>query len=582
VDESGAERKSTARFARALVVDAYRLLLCAALGAVTGLVAIAFRSSVAGLEHWIAGVAAPVSSPGSAALARGLLVLAPALGGLCVGLLVYRLIRVRAGHGVPAVITAAAADRPMNDWRMGVKAGSSVITIGSGGSVGPEGPIVELGAVIGSYAWKLFRLPGEWVRILMGCGAAAGIAAVFNVPLGGVIFVLDVVLRDYSLRSLAPLMVASMAASTVNRYGGAPAVQLPAYVLRGDEMLCAPLLGLAAAIVSTLFIRANFLAADVFKRAPGPVWLRPALGGLCVGLLGLLAPRAMGEGYNVIRDMVSEGQAGTIVVLSLMGLVIARILATACILGSGGTGGAFAPSLVIGAALGLAMAGASSTLLGLRVDPVAFALTGMAGLLAGVFNAPLSAIVIAFNLSRWNGQLLLPLMCAAVASAWLTQHLARASVYELGLLRDGVDLAASRSLQSILAGRGISGLVRRPIATIAHDATLGRMIDTVSHTNQTVFPVVSADAAVTGVLRMRALRSVLRESQLDESVIAADLMEPMCQTLCPTDSLATAWTLFAETDDDELLVIDPHAHGDQPERAPGIVRRSDVVGHVRW
>jgi CIC family chloride channel protein len=567
---------------RALAIDAYRLVLCAGVGAVTGLIAIGFRGTVGVITEALRNCADALQLAQHPMFAKLTLIAAPALGGLIVGLLVYRLVRVRAGHGVPAVITAAAADTPMTDWRMGFKAATSVITIGSGGSAGPEGPIVELGAVVGSYAWRIFRLPGEWVRIMMGCGAAAGIAAVFNVPLGGVIFVLDVILRDHSARSLLPLMIASMAASTVNRYAGTPAVRFPEFQVVGNEMLCAPLLGLAAGVASTLFIRANFWAAGAFKRIPVETWFRPAIGGLCVGLLGLLTVRVFGEGYDAIQQMVSEASTGHVVAIALAGVVLARIAATAFTLGSGGTGGAFAPSLVIGTAIGLCMASIiTSAFPSIRLDTTAFALAGIAGLLAGVFQAPLSGLVIAFNLSRWNAQLLLPLMCVAVISAWLSRHLARASIYELGLLRDGADLAASRSLQTILAGRGIRELLQPSIATVSHDATLGQVIDAVSRTNQTVFPVVDQTGHFLGVIRLSELRCVLLETQIQESVIAADLVRSLDGSLSPTDSLARAWEFFLESADEEALVLDYASSSCGGARVVGLIRRSDVVKHVR-
>jgi CIC family chloride channel protein len=568
---------------RTLAVDAYRLVLCAGVGAITGLVAIGFRFSVRSVSDGLQEAIHLLEVSHHPTLARVVLVSAPALGGLIVGLLVYRFVRVRAGHGVPAVIAAAAADTPMTDWRMGFKAATSVITIGSGCSAGPEGPIVELGAVVGSFAWRIFRLPGQWVRIMMGCGAAAGIAAVFNVPLGGVIFVLDVVLRDHSARSLLPLMIASMAASTVNRYAGTPAVQFPEFHVVGNEMLCAPLLGLVAGVASTLFIRANFWAADWFKRLPVETWARPAVGGLCVGLLGLLTLRVFGEGYDAIQQMVQEASTGQVVAIALAGVVLARIAATAFTLGSGGTGGAFAPSLVIGTAVGLCMASVITTEFpSIRLDPTAFALAGIAGLLAGVFQAPLSGLVIAFNLSRWNAQLLLPLMCVAVISAWLSQHLARASIYELGLLRDGADLAASRSLQTILAGRGIRELLQTPVTTVSRDATLGQVIDAVSRTHQTIFPVLDQAERLCGVIRLSELRGVLRETQIQETVIAADLMQPLESSLSPADSLAKAWEFFLESADDEALVLDPSFAAAGPALFVSLIRRSDVVRHVRW
>lgn len=562
-----------------LLDDTYRLFLCALVGAVTGGVAILFRAAVGFLFHHMHATAGALASGGHPFAGHLVLASAPAIGGLVVGLLVYRLVRVQAGHGVPAVITAAAADRPMADWRMGFKAGTSVITIGSGGSAGPEGPIVELGAVVGSYSWKLFRLPGTWVRTMMGCGAAAGISAVFNVPVGGVVFVLDVVMRDYSLRSLIPLMIASVTASTVatGPLGLGPAFHVPANLTpTGYELICSPLLGVAAGIASALYIRASFRSADLWKRTPIPVWLRPAMGGVCVGLIGLITLRAIGEGYDAIEAMLVE----TPLVAPLIGLALARIVATACTLGSGATGGAFAPSLVIGSAVGLASAAGLAHLVpGHRPDATAFALMGMAAVIAGTFQAPLSGLVIAHNLSHWNPQLLVPLMCVSVMSAWLTGHLARASIYELGLLREGVDLQASRSLQTILAGRAIGGIVQRGVETVSRDATLGQLIDLVSRTHQEVFPVTDDDGGVAGIIRLADLRAVLRESQLEHSVIAADLMEPLRYSLRSSDSLAAAWEAFNRTPDDQLLVL---RDGDEHSALEGVVSRADVVRYVKW
>lgn len=562
-----------------LLDDTYRLFLCALVGAVTGCVAILFRAAVGFLFHHMHAAAHALETSGHPLGGHLVLVSGPAIGGFVVGLLVYRLVRVQAGHGVPAVITAAAADRPMADWRMGFKAGTSVITIGSGGSAGPEGPIVELGAVVGSFAWKIFKLPGTWVRTMMGCGAAAGIAAVFNVPVGGVIFVLDVMMRDYSLRSLIPLMIASVTASTVaaGPLGLGPAFHVPTNLTpTGYELICSPLLGLAAGVASAIYIRASFRSADLWKRAPIPVWLRPAIGGVCVGLIGLITLRAIGEGYDAIEAMLAE----TPLVAPLIGLALARIVATACTLGSGATGGAFAPSLVIGAAVGLASAAGLAHLIpDHRPDATAFALMGMAALIAGTFQAPLSGLVIAHNLSHWNPQLLVPLMCASVMSAWLTGHLARASIYELGLLREGVDLQASRSLQTILAGRAIGGIVQRGVATVPRNATLGQLIDVVSRTHQEVFPVMDDGGRVVGIIRLSELRTILRESQLEHSVIAADLMEPLRYSLRPSDSLAAAWEAFNRTSDDQLLVL---RDGDARPLLEGLISRADVVRHVKW
>jgi len=569
------------------VGDGTQLILAAAVGLITGAMVIAFRWSL----HELIDV---VENLGHAAGAVGVLVTltAPAAGGLLVGWLVHRVLRVHAGHGVPAVIKAVAADKPLDDWRMGAKAGTSILTIGFGGSAGPEGPIVELGAVVGSYVHRRLHLPGETVRTLIGCGAAAGISGVFNAPIAGVVFVIEVVMRDFSVRTLAPLMLSATVAGSVCQWalGDQSAIPVPPHSIDGAERLhqsIAPVLGLMCGLVGAAYIRLTSAAGSAAARLAIPAWLKPAVGGLAVGAAASALPWFMppaheelsvsGEGYGTIAALLRSRES--LVVLAI--LFVGRLASTALTLGSGATGGAFAPALVLGALTG-AVAAASVELVSpdRGFNTAIVGLMGMAGLVAATFQAPLSGLLITFRLAGGDYDTLLPLMAVVVPASWLAGRLCGGSIYELNLLVEGIDLHTSRTLNRVLAGRPLEELLRREFVSVRSDQSLGEMIDAVSRTDQTVFPVVDPAGACVGMVLLDDLRAVLRESQAELVVVAGDVARPASPVLRRGESLAAAWNAFTHSAHDELIVVEDGTDG-RAGPPVGLVRRRDLAKYFR-
>jgi CIC family chloride channel protein len=279
-------------------------------------------------------------------------ILVPAIGGLLVGPMIYFFAREAKGHGVPEVMEAIALRggriRPVV---VVVKSLASSLCIGSGGSVGREGPIVQIGSALGSTLGQTLKLSDERIRNLVACGAAAGIAATFNAPIAGVIFALEVILGEFSVRYFSTVVISSVTASVVGRiaFGDVPAFVVPQYSLVSPwELLLYVLLGILAGLVALLFVRTLYWFEDISDAWRFPEYVKPAVGGLLVGVLGFYLPQVFGVGYEAMEDALLGKM-----LLGTMGLLIlAKVLATSLTIGSGGSGGVFAPSLFIGAMLG--------------------------------------------------------------------------------------------------------------------------------------------------------------------------------------------------------------------------------------
>ncbi len=470
-------------------------------------------------------------------------------------------------------------------YRVSVKAGvvplrpvlakslAAAITLGAGGSVGPEGPVVVLGAATASRIGRWLRASPNRLRTLVGCGAAAGISAAFNAPIAGVIFGMEKILGSVGGMALGPFVVASIIAATMSRavFGNHPVMLIPqAYDIGAAwELLFYALLGVATGFAGVLFTRGVWRAHDVFARIRHP-WLAVALGAAVVGGLDM-AFRAdlWGQGHESLDlGIVADRTA-----LFLLALGAAKLVATAVTLGAGGVGGVFTPALFIGAACGGALGVFLETLLPrLELAPGALAVVGMAGVVASATHAPLTAIMMVFEMTGDYG-LILPLMLTSVIAYVVARRAHPESIYTEWLVRRGVVLSHGADA-AVLAGLPVSECVHQTPVVVPADAGLEAIGSLTRATRQSEFPVVDADGGLVGMLSPAELREA-RESgeRLGTMLVAADLVHPNCARVTTDDSLLTALRRLGDRDVNWIPVVRP----ENRERFVGLVSRQDVL-----
>ena len=388
-----------------------------------------------------------MDNPHVPALGVWFLLLAPVVAGLLYGPLVHLFAREARGHGVPEVMYAVARrGGRIKPQVAAVKALASALCIGGGGSVGREGPIVQIGSALGSTLGRVVRVDEDRMRVLVACGAAGGISATFNAPLAGVFFAMELILRDFATRSFGMVVLSSVTASVIGRgaFGNHPFLHLPAFTVGHPvEYLLFAALGLVAGVIGVVFTRVLYLIEDACDAVwRWPEWLRPAVGGVLLGLLLLGLPEMYGVGYPVL----GRGVAGHYALGFLIVLLVGKMVATSLTIGIGGSGGVFAPSLFIGAMAGAAYGEVLHQVLPGSAGPVgAYGLIGMGAVFAGAARAPITAVVIMFELTG-EYSIILPLMAAIVLATGVSSLLSRDTIYTLKLRRRGVDLDEAPSV----------------------------------------------------------------------------------------------------------------------------------------
>ena len=380
------------------------------------------------------------------------LIIIPSIGGLIIGPLIYFFAREAKGHGVPEVMEAVALRggriRPQVAI---VKALASSICIGTGGSVGREGPIVQIGSALGSTIGQVLNLSNERVRTLVACGAAGGIAATFNAPIAGAIFAIEVILGRLHSVYFGAVVISSVTASVIAQVieGDARAFIVPEYSLVSPwELLFYALLGILAAIGAIGFTRLLYYSEDQWEKIPVPEYIKPAIGGIILGVIGILTfkvdgfPRVSGVGYDSITAILF----GELTLRVALLLFIIKIIATVTTLGSGGSGGVFAPSLFMEAMLGGGFGHIVNQFFPEISAPAgAYALVGMAAFFSGAARAPVTAILILFEMTG-DYDIILPLMLTTVISTFFSQIISRETIYTLKLSRRGSILSKGRIL----------------------------------------------------------------------------------------------------------------------------------------
>ncbi|MGD2045465.1 MAG: chloride channel protein [Gemmatimonadota bacterium] len=534
--------------------DTFMMLVAACIGCLGGLGAVGFRALISGVQR-IAWGDLPYSIDLVAGHPWWWIVIVPAIGGLLVGPLVWFLAREASGHGVPEVIEAVALKSGVIRPRVvAVKSLASALTIGTGGSVGREGPIVQIGAAFASGIGQALHVSGSRLRTLVGCGAAAGIAATFNAPVAGALFAVEVILGDFAVARFSPIVISSVLATVVSRHflGDSPAFDVPPHgLVSAWELGIYVVLGLAAAAVALLLIWIVYWMEDVWKKLPLAGWVMPAVGGLIVGGIGLAYPHALGVGYEAINLALD----GRLALSALLALVVVKLLATSVTLGSGGSGGVFAPSLFLGAMLGGAI-GYFANLWFPNVTEVsgAYALVGMGAVVAGTTHAPITAILIIFELTS-DYTLILPLMASCIIATVVTTTVRKESIYTLKLLRRGVDIFKGREL-NVLKSLEVDDVMTRDLPRVREDEPLASLIERMATTSASSLYVTADGDRYLGRIEFPDLRRTLVNADvLTDLIVAGDVVHKDDLLVRPHERLDVVMRMLATRGPDELAVV---------------------------
>ncbi len=544
----------------------FRLSLIAVLiGMTTGYGAVVFIRLLA----WVQGATETLRATwGAAGMFTAMLA-----GGVLTGLIVTYIAQEAKGHGVPEVMQALVLNRGrIRPAVVVAKALGSAVTIGAGGSAGREGPIVQIGAALGSVIGQALRVSTERLKILVAAGAASGIAATFNAPIAGVLFALEVILGEFEMANFGIVVIAAVTASIVSHtyLGSAPAFHVPAYGLNAAvEIVFYAGLGLLSALVAVLFIKMLYALEDLFEEWRFPEWLKPAVGMALTGVVGLAFPQVLGPGLHFIGEVIAANVPLTVGALLLLALF--KLVATSFTLGAGNSGGVFAPTLFSGAAMG----GALGLLLqrafpGLDINPGAYALVGMAATFAGAARAPMTAILIVFEMSN-DYRLILPLMFATVISTFIAQILMPESIYTLKLARRGIVLRQGREVDVMESVTVAEAMDPHP-ETVPEDMPVRLLGKAFEEAHVHGFPVVDVAGRLVGIVSLGDYQRALQKDD-GEHLRVRDIMTRDVVVAYPDETLWDVMRKMGIRDVSRLPVV----AREDPHRLLGIIRRRDII-----
>lgn len=470
-----------------------------------------------------------------------------------------RLARGNDGLNIPDIQVAVARRGGHVPMRPALaRTAASAVTMGSGGSVGSEGPVAVLGSAVGSSLGRLLRVEPARRRILVACGAAAAISAAFNAPLAGAFFALEQILGSLAVGAFPPVVVASVVAAVVTEgfFGTHPAFPTPpehAVPLAREVLVLYPLLGVACGLVGAFFVKAYYGLGDALARLPGPGWVRPLVGGLLVGAAVNLSGGALvGRGHLALPPVLFGEGAWWL----LLALALGKLLATSLTFGAGGSGGMFTPALYVGAALGGSFGVGASLLLPGWVDhPPAYALVGMGALVVAVLDAPLTGVLLVFEITG-DYAVMLPLMLATGVAWVVGRKLAPDSLYAVWLRNRGESLEAGRD-STLLASLHVEDALDPDPQVVGEGATAAQLAEHLSPGTQTHFPVVDRRLRVVGMLEVAEIGHLVRDqAHLADVVVAADLAHPV-EPLHPRTTLQEAMRRMGIRGVSTLPVVDP-------------------------
>jgi len=500
----------------------------------------------------------------------------PACGAVLASVFLNQVIRDIGGHGVPEVIYSISKRGGLLRLRSSFShLVSCLLTIASGGSAGPEAPVVISGSSIGSNIASFFRLKDRQRVVLVGCGAAAAIAAIFNAPVAGIAFALEAILGEWSPINIIPIAISSSVGTEISRFLQGNQIPFQNRLFPISPLDVVACLGLAVftAFGSTALMRILKFVGDKCKGLVSYEWVRAGLGGLFVGLIGLVLPEVLGEGYEIIRTIIEQQFPPGLFLVGLV--IIAKIVATSLTIGSGRSGGLFAPCLVIGSFIGLfyqrclvealpsvSWAGESY-----------FALLGMAGLISSVMQAPMTGIFLIAEITG-SYQVLISVVLVSVVSATLSHYFEPFSVYHQELIARG-ELVRPRTDRRILLELNIMELLETDCHIIHPEMTLKDFVSVVKRTNRNYFPVEDSKTGnFLGMIHLDDVRSYIFNYHLYDSVLVEELMNRDILSISLEDDLSSIFDLFEKTNLFSLPVV-------QDSKFLGLISKATILDHYR-
>ena len=503
------------------------------------------------------------------------ILLAPAIGGFIIGLLSL-FFKSAKGHGVPDVIKAVILGKKISPFVAIIKTISSSITIGTGGSAGREGPIIQIGAALGSGVAQMLKFSGNRLRTLLACGASGGLAATFNAPMGGAMFASEIIVGDFSIKTFSPIIVTSVVATVVSRHylGNDITFSAPPYEFKNPiELLFYALLGIFCATIGVLFIKIFYKTEEYFDNLSIPSFLKPALGGFILGLIALFSRRIMGVGYATIMDILN----GNLMIYVLLVLIILKIIATSLTLSSGGAGGLFVPSLFIGAATGGFFGSIIHTLYPISTaGSGAYALVAMSAMLASTMRAPITAILIIFEITQ-SYSIILPLMICTIISNVVSNFLINDSIFTYPLTREGIKIRTTTE-ESILNNISVKDVMMKndEIITFKKSTPLYEIINGIQKASHLSFPVVDDNNNLIGMLSLDDIKSIMFDESVKPLIVADDICRKKDITyIYPDETLADAMSKMGLRDLGAIPVVEKASNNKL--KLLGLLRRSDII-----
>ncbi len=554
--------------------NTFLIVLAVVVGLLGGLGNYLFRKTIE-LIHWVVveqGLELFGASLEHWSLERLWVVLFPALGGLLlVPMWILFADDIKGGFsGFLVKVNLKGAKLPFRP--LFTKGLASAITLGTGGSAGQEGPIAVIGGTIGSQFGKMFKVSGDRIKVLVACGAAAGVAATFNAPLAGVFFATEIVLlSSFEVASFTSIVISSGMATVVSRalLGNVSEVVAPPYVLNNFwEIGLYVLLGILIGILAAGFIGLHFRIKDSIDAIKLPRLSKPVLGGLTVGVIGIGLPQVFGNGYEFIGSVLLGSHPWYLLGI----LVVAKMVATSITLGSGMPGGLFAPCLFLGAVAG----GAYGHLVEMifpaaELSAGAYALVGMGAFLAAATHAPMTAIFLLFEITD-SYEVIIPIMLACVIGTSIARHFNKDSLETAELSRLGIDLEAGKE-RNIMKGLAVGEVMSHRVETVPENMTLGNFAKFIEQTHHTNFPLVDELGELTGIISVQDFMGVVFEKELMDLVVIKELATKDVITVHAEEDLDTAMRKIGYRNIEQLPVVDRETH----RQLYGIISRRDMV-----